>query len=1405
MNYVETTNNAIGGDDTIDIYGGDNTVMGGAADDTITIGVAGKPESGANNVVLGDGGKYVENDAVKTVETIDDAIGGNDAIQIYGGSNIAMGGAADDIINIGESASVTSDNNVVLGDGGKYDLQKGISAEIKTTSDDIGGNDTINIYGGKNVVMGGAEGDYINIGKEGSAESDDNVVLGDGGIASYDKSESAVGNSDSINAGLYKVETTSDGIGGGDTIKVNGGINIVMGGYDDDVVNIEGADNVVVGDGGVYEIHEQCLTVETKSEPLGGHDIITTGNGKNTILGGTDVDEITTGNGNDIIVGDGGLVIMDKQHNPLIVTNSGKNVAEELAAEQDETNKRSAGGDIIVTSGGDNVIFGGLGNDDITSGNGEDVVFGDNGYATFRGNAGLANNLHETFTDIQGMFEFENTPVVRDSATLSFNFQGTAQQGLNANDTAGASNFAAKQWNNIAGSLAGTYGNDDKEIVRFDDGTRASSVSVSYAGHEYHRNTSTDVRINTQNYNHGLWGNSANNKLMTSGIMTTAPNNQMDSVLEVAVDGLQQHFDSYQIVVYLDIPDSHSSAEQSIREVVLTIGDYTESFFVNDYAGANFNGQFVQSSYRSAQEIINIINSNRNKPSNQRINTYGNYVVFNVSSEHALDRAVITIRDGYTLDQMNGKDLPGIAGLQIKGSFHKQDIAASTDIKFGGDDVVKTSGGDDVVVGGTGSDNITTYGDERQSINDNDIVFGDNAKMLFTDRDSNDDTATTLSTAESIGITADTLSHSERDNGVERLDVDKYKDTIKTGDGNDVVVGGIGADRIESGATTSADTKLDGVNVWSLNFTSENANSTNSIAAGEAAGVVVDTNWTNMYLKNGSLHKVGGGSSSNDIKVNISAYRQNDWNWQNAGNYSMTHENYDEIDGDTANSKLYNFYLAAQQQEEIRLKLTDINKKFDTASGYDIYVYLGGDNNDTDTYNYLYQIKLTDANGRVQYRYLNDWTGYTFDGDYKEAYCSSYQDALEALTDYATPRVEIIGNYVVFRNVTGNLADIRIKNVYSFGGQSPKNLPVISAVQIVSGAAKDTAAIGGDHDKDLVYGDDAKLTFDLDIPFATDENIADYRNRVIEAKSVAIDNSVVKKVSTDDTIITGKDRDVVVGGEGADNIKTGLGDDIALGGSANLIVEHNNPVGVFTPNTEIVLDQHTIDLNIHRNYLDNDNANVQQMQNQLNQNRIVGIDTSVSNTNDRKDTIDAGAGRNLTFQASSSTSKLVETPTPVSQGSGEGQGQSQGSGEGQGQSQGSGEGQGQSQGSGEGQGQSQGSGEGQGSTEMRVEQINRTPQVISLVAGETIKLVCTEYPQGNQWWTPNVVIYGNNAGNSSIPEIDWAWDGSNKAHTNVGYNVRVDIPDHPNGANGTYEIYLTAKTSGMMILYIDQG
>lgn len=1475
---IETTHDSIGGVDTINIYGGYNTVMGGAVGDTINIGIAGQPNSGANNIILGDGGKYVENSTEKTVQTTSDATGGVDTIHVYGGSNVAMGGANGDKIYIGESG-YDSDNNVVLGDGGKYDLKKDVSLEIRTTSDKVGGKDTIEIHGGQNTVMGGFLKDDIDI------FGNDNVVLGDGGSANYDKRPEVVKGDTNVNAGLIKVETQADEIevvmpkddnpSGksvrlNDDIDIHGDINIVMGGVDDDKIIIDGADNVVVGDAGVYTVRENSLTVETKSEPFGGQDYIQTGDGQNTILGGTDADTILTGTGNDIIVGDGGLVIMDKPdgknkgHNPLIVTNSGKNINDK---NEDE---KSAGGDFIHAGDGNNVIFGGLGDDKIDSGKGEDVVFGDNGYATFRGNAGLAEDLHEQFPDLKGVFTFENAPDVHDTATLSFNFQGSAQQGIDAGETAGAPGFQNKQWNNISGSLAGTYGNDDKEIVRFDNGDRASSVSVTYAGREAHRKTSTDNSINAQNYNHWFWNNSADSRLMMSGIMTSSHNNQKQNVMEVTVDGLKQHFDSYQVAVYMDIPDAHSWEKQSVRLVSLYIdGVRKQAFYINDPAGANFTGEFKNRSVKAVLdgngdvvgvEVLDEDGQTVIKPMDDAMGrelAWSNYVVFDVGAEIASDRIVIVIEDGIKEWNMNGKDLPGIAGIQVKGQLHKQDIAASTDVKFGGDDEIMTRGGDDIVVGGTGSDTILTHGgdyyidngeikessadhiiqqdtdideyvrehttfdDERLGIYDNDVVFGDNAKMLFTERDGDLNTASTLTTAESVTISKDEISHSETDkeSGEERQNKDKYKDYIYTGDGNDVVVGGIGGDEIKAGATPAADQMMDGINVFSVNFTVEHSDSTNSIASGESAGVVVDNQWHEFYRNNRGVMVAGenvGGNVKDSPKYNqdmdflsnnptaaneyavvdgveVRMYGILDGNVRGASSFTL--ENYDELDGDTSNSKLFNAYIAGQQNEEIVLNLIGLDKiakqennKVDES--YDLYIYLGGDNNDKDTWEHLYEIKLTDENGNTQYRYLNDWTGHKFDGDYREAYCDDMQEALEALSDFTTPRVEIIGNYVVFHGVTGNIADIRIKNILSNGGQNPKNLPMITALQIVSGNGRyqesengslefkgkhyelADIAVGGDHDKDLVYGDEAKLWFDLDQPFASDENIQDYKNRVIEAKSVAVDNDVAKAVSSVDTIDTGKDRDVAVGGEGGDTFFMGDGDDIALGGNANLIVEHNNPVGVFTPNTEIVLDQHTINTNTHQNFLDNDNSQVQQFQDLLNQHRIQGIDTNLSNENDRYDTFDMGTGRNLTYQDSWSNEQLVvpqQEPEEHQNNTENNQGGSENV-----------------------------------STDERVETIGKLPLPIVFEAGKTIKLVCTDYPKGDEYWTPNVCILGNNSGPEPIPELDWSWDGELKAQTNVGYSLRVDIPDHPNGENGMYVIYVTAKTSGMAAIYVDQ-
>ena len=1371
--------------DTINIHGGQNTVMGGAAGDKIEL-------YGDDNIVLGDGGESVrewnaENkvfDAIKSVKTTDDDNGGEDRINIHGGKNAVMGGAVDDKINIGDEGKGNGNINVVLGDGGSYVVDKTKKEVVVETSREIkddeviihGGVDTINIHGGENTVMGGTAGDEINV------YGDDNVVLGDGGIAVREWKENS-----GIFDNLKNVATTDDSDGGVDTINIYGGRNVAMGGMDGDLIDIKGADNVVVGDGGRYDVYDTYRTVVTKSEQDGGHDIINTADGKNIVMGGMDNDEITTGSGNDIILGDGGFARVDKTFNPIYVTNAGFNTGDDLG---------TAGDDVIIAGDGDNVVFGGLdgelNKDDITTGSGNDVVFGDNGYATFDGNSDVVKDV-----------DLDNKPTVYEDATLSFNFQGDMQYGIDANASVGAPDYESKNWVNIGGHLASTYGNDDDELVRFDNGTRASAVSVSYAASEDHRLTSTDNSINLQNYNLGLWNTEQdkNAKLMNSGVMTTGNNNQHNNMLNVSVDGLAQYFTSYKVVVYLDLPEANSWAGQSVRLVSLFInGERKQAYYVNDFAGEDYgkyryDSQGNRSRIGFESAVDNAIDANGdlislNADSARNIK-YANYVVFDVPADIAADRIVVTIEDGYKEPNYNGKDIPGIAGIQVKGKLHKQDIAASTDIKHGGNDVIKTNGGDDIVVGGTGSDHITTYGDERYGIYDNDVVFGDNAKMVFADRDNNAATASTLSSAESVAVT-------KIENGL-------YDDTINTGDGNDTVVGGVGYDTIDAGATAAAEAQMDNINVLSINFTREYSDSSDEVASGEFAGVVADNDWHNFYrnergvvvaetahdrnLQNTQAYSQKMDFLSNhpdaeednpyavaeDVEVRL--FGKNNNNIQTASSFTI--ENYSELDGDTSNSKLFNTYIATQQSEEIVLKLKNMSSFVSSSnnsidSSFDLYVYLGGDNDDTDTYNYIYEISLN-IGGKTYTRYLNDWVGRTFDGDYLEARCTDLTEAKKALNEGSAPLVGLVGNYVVFRGVSGDLCDVRIKNVYTGGGQNPKNLPLITAIQAVSGDGRyqeaesgvlkfndknynyADIAIGGDHDKDLVYGDDAKLTFDLDVPYAANESISDYKNRVIEANSIAIEKNAVTHISTGDKIITGKDRDVVVGGEGSDTIITGAGDDIVLGGSANLLVEHNNPIGVFTPNVEIVLDQHTIDTTKHRNYLDNDNADVNSFERRIEQNGFVGVE-HVDNQNDRIDNIDAGEGRNLVSQDNWNNSELVvhQEETPVVNPD-ENNGES-------------------------GNQQSQtGETEDDGVIKQYVLDKRDQGRDISIKAGETIMLVLTDWLKGNQWYQPNVLLKVDLLNGDNLTHTLMVnWNDHAEVVTITENWINVDIPDSAN-------------------------
>ena len=1426
--------NAQSGNDKIDASSNDVTrndmvVFGGLGDDYITMNKGG--------IAFGDRGqvKY-DNGQVngKDVhETVLGSILSEDGKTYYGDYTTGIDKrAVKDALNTPEYRLQT--------DGVNRDAK-----DIHSVDDSNGGVDMIYVGGTDSVVIGGAKGDVIAVG------GDKNVVLGDNGRVIYKNATNANAvYGDELGLGLYKVETTSDNVGDVDNIVIAGNKNVAMGGDKGDSIRITGADNVAIGDAGRYTVEKDRLYAESKQESdhIGGKDYISTGDGKNAVIGGTDKDTIYTGAGNDAIIGDGGKIVMDTDRNALMMTNAGRNINKDNpdAAYEDG----SAGADKIIAGNGDNIVFGGLENDSITTGSGEDVVFGDNAYATFRGNYKVAGE--ETDTELP-TFQTGNSSEeknISDTSILSFNFTGDSDKRITPEMEAGVE--SAKNWNNISGHLSGTYGNNDNEIVRFDDGTRASAISVSYGGHENHRTTSTDSRINLQGYNHWMNGNDGNTILMNSGLMTTAPNQQCGSLLEVSVDGLAQYYESYYVFVYLDIPDSHSSYKESVRKITLSTedGKYKKSFYIDDRAGKTFSGSFVQSSNETADAAIEAVKADDPK-------AVENYVVFRVEKQFATDRIIIKVEDGLNPYNYNGKDLPGIAGLQIKGDLHKQDVAVSTDIDFGGNDVIDSNGGDDIVVGGTGSDVIVTYGDERYSIDDNDVVYGDNAKLLFADRDNNPNTATTLTKAESIAAT--------------NLDA-TYDDAIRTGDGNDVVVGGIGSDAIFSGDVKNDDgteetadrfeavkdndaekntdkVKLDNLDILSFNFTANNSGDEARVAHGVAAGVVVDDDWHDFYrndrgvlmcddtkagwtqsMYEEEVNKIANNHAFNTFAtvdgVNVDLYGRSVQNNNPLGLSAYTQENVAELDGDTANSKIFNSSLALHSQEEIILKLSGLNNYLaDKESGetkgdqktYDVYVYLGGDNDNSDTYNFVYDVYSDSYDGYTgEHRYVNDWVGHFFDGDYREAKCTDANKARVVAENGVTPRIEMIGNYVVFRGVTGDNFTVHIRNYHIPGtNQWPKNLPVITAVQIVTGKGRfelnedgnpktvngekvrANVAIGGDHDKDLVFGDDAYLEFDVDIPFGVGEHINDFQNRVVSANSMAIKHDDAVKVDTRDIIYTGKDRDVVVGGEDADTIKTGAADDVVVGDNANLMMEHNNPIGVFTPSNEITLDDHTIDTSTKEDYLGHDNVTVDTIQRKYdpnwgNQNNgymgwgpngwgwysynnnnargsIEGIKEPVDTENTgRKDNIVDDEGSNLLIEGQTSSDALYDPSAFESHEDNDDLGDDD---------------------------QPVDDNEQPVDDTQPEEELTQDDGVIkqyvldkrdqgrdiSIKAGETIMLVLTDWLKGNQWYQPNVLLKVDLLNGDNLTHTLMVnWNDHAEVVTITENWINVDIPDSAN-------------------------
>ena len=166
------------------------------------------------------------------------AFGGADAITTGAGSDLVIGGRYGDVIGVGAG------NNLVIGDSGRVTAAStdgpqlaGIPMTfglIETVQYGDGGVDQITALGGSDIVLGGHEGDDV------AAGDGNNIVLGDDGRVDYtraDREPAAVG-ADTDPGDLDLIESLSTTLfGGADTITTGIGRDIILGGIGGDTIH----------------------------------------------------------------------------------------------------------------------------------------------------------------------------------------------------------------------------------------------------------------------------------------------------------------------------------------------------------------------------------------------------------------------------------------------------------------------------------------------------------------------------------------------------------------------------------------------------------------------------------------------------------------------------------------------------------------------------------------------------------------------------------------------------------------------------------------------------------------------------------------------------------------------------------------------------------------------------------------------------------------------------------------------------------------------------------------------------------------------------------------------------------------------------------------------------------------
>ncbi len=347
-----------GDDDVLNLGDGWNRAIAGAGSDTVNAG------TGIDHVI-GDHGEltYTTGDVLIEASSKLPDFGAGDTLSLGDGETVVIAGAGNDSVTTSGAA-----NDTVLGDFGALIWNSaGVIQSAQSSDLDKGGDDTLTLADGDNLVIGGQGADHITTG------IGQDILLGDSGEASFS------------NGWLVKLLSTdsSELTGGNDIIVAGAGYNRIIAGSGSDQVEAQGGHDHVIGDhGNLYYTEAGILTLaESKLPDQGGDDVILLDDGHNRVIAGMGDDRVETTAGDDHIVGDNGY---------LSYTETG------VVIEAVTTDFDLGGDDTLLAGDGNNIVLAGFGSDTVETGAGDDTVVGDNGTVTFT--SGVRDTVESTDT-----------------------------------------------------------------------------------------------------------------------------------------------------------------------------------------------------------------------------------------------------------------------------------------------------------------------------------------------------------------------------------------------------------------------------------------------------------------------------------------------------------------------------------------------------------------------------------------------------------------------------------------------------------------------------------------------------------------------------------------------------------------------------------------------------------------------------------------------------------------------------------------------------------------------------------------------------------------------------------------------------------------------------------------------